>query len=122
MITIQGRLVGLNEYTSENRKNRYAGAKMKAEMQTLCKLAILHSKIPKVINYPISIEITWHELNARRDIDNITFATKFILDALVARKIIIDDSQKYVKRIAHEITVDKNNPRIEIEIKEKQHD
>ena len=110
--TIQGRLDGLNEYTTANRTNRYKGSDMKKRNQNAVKYAILGAKLQKAYKYPITLKITWYEPNKRRDIDNITFATKFILDELVNSKIIEDDSQKYVTEISHQVLVDKEKPRI----------
>lgn len=44
------------------------------------------------------------------------FGQKFILDALVKSEILENDSQKFVKGITHEVSVDKAFPRIEVEI------
>lgn len=114
--TILGRFPSLNEYTNSNRTNRYKGSKMKRDCQEIAFKAILSDKVPKVYKYPIRLKITWYEPNMRRDVDNITFASKFIMDALVEAEIITDDSQKYVRCIYNEVEVDKANPRIEIEI------
>ena len=78
--------------------------------------AIKEHKLPKVKSYPITLEITWYEKDRRRDIDNISYAVKFINDSLVEAKIIKDDSQQYVKSIINHIEVDRQNPRIEVEI------
>lgn len=114
--TIIGRLSGLNEYISSNRSNRYAGAKSKRDNQNIVIQAIREAKLSKVGKYPTRLKITWYEPNIKRDVDNITFAVKFILDALVETEILVDDSQKFVNGIEHEILVDKDNPRIEVEI------
>lgn len=68
--------------------------------------------------YPLMVKITWHEPNRRRDVDNIQFAVKFILDALVELQVIDDDSQKCITSINHKVVVDKDNPRIEVELEE----
>ena len=118
-LIIQGKLDGLNEYTSANRANRYKGSTMKNNNERAVIYAIRQAKLSRIYKYPIHLKIAWYEPNKRRDIDNITFATKFILDALVKTKIIADDSQKYVDKIEHEILVDKNNPRIVVELLER---
>ncbi len=119
---IKGRLNGLNEYTEACRKSKFAGARMKKENQQVVRLygqnAILKSQLRKVTNFPALFEITWYEPNANRDYDNIVFAKKFILDALVELKILPDDSLKYVRRANDEVKIDKENPRIEVVIKE----
>lgn len=113
---IKGKLDGLNEYTRDNRANKYQGSNSKKINQQTAKIAIYKAKLKKVDKYPIQLKIVWYEPNKRRDIDNITFATKFILDALVETGIIENDSQKYVNSISHRVRIDKDNPRIEVEI------
>lgn len=117
--TIRGRFPSLNEYTSANRSNRYAGSKMKKDCHKQVIEAIKGHKLPKVKNYPVTLEITWFEKDRRRDIDNISYAVKFINDSLVEAKIIEDDSQQFVRSIINHIEVDRNNPRIEVEIIER---
>lgn len=114
--TIIGRYPSLNEYTSANRSNRYAGSKMKKEETDRAFWACLEHKVKRVKNYPITLKITWHEIDRRRDIDNITWSVKFLLDGMVKAKVIEDDSQKYVVGIENHIKVDRKNPRIEVEI------
>lgn len=116
---IDGRLDGLNEYTKANRTNLYKGAQMKAQNEKYVMFYIKKAKLKKVEKYPLKIVINWYEKNMRRDIDNITFSTKFILDSLVKMEIIEDDSQKYINEIEHYIHVDKNQPRIEVTLIER---
>lgn len=113
---IKGRLDDLNKYTSACRTNRYKGAKMKKDNEKVIMFYIKQAKLEKVTNYPIKVKIDWYEVNRRRDIDGITFASKFILDALVKMSIITDDSQKYVNAIEHHVYKDKDNPRIEVSL------
>ena len=113
---IKGRLNGLNEYTNKNRRNPYAGAKMKKDNENIVIYYIKRFKLKKVDKYPIKIKIDWYEKNRKRDIDNITFATKFILDGIVKAEIMQNDSQKYVNEIEHHIYIDKENPRIEVSL------
>lgn len=118
--TITGRLDGLNEYTRANRSNAYKGNSLKRKNERYICIDIVQActkgTLKKIEKYPVKLEITWYEPNLKRDIDNITFAAKFILDALVEKGILIDDSQKYVSEINHKVLVDKINPRIEVEI------
>lgn len=113
---IQGRLPSLNEYTRMCRSNKYIGARFKKTTEDDIIWAIREAKLSKVDKYPIQLKITWYEPNLKRDVDNITFAIKFIQDALVKENILVDDSQKYINKVEHEVMVDKNNPRIEVEI------
>lgn len=117
-LTINGRLIGLNEYTKVNRTNPYLANKIKREQEQLISYNAMKCKLEKVRTYPIGLRIHWYESNARRDIDNITFAVKFILDGLVKSGHIENDSQKYVISIEHIVDIDRVNPRVEVEILE----
>lgn len=89
---------------------------MKQNNEFLVSLYIRQAKLKRVDKYPITLKITWYEENKRRDIDNITFATKFIQDALVKCGVLENDGQKQINKVIHDVQVDKNNPRIEVEI------
>ena len=119
---IYGKLPGFNDYTRANRGNKYLANKMKQDIQkNICKYIVFGvsmKDLEKVDRYPIGLKIKWYEPNNRRDIDNITFGTKFILDSMVCMGIIEDDSRKYVDSIEHVVYTDKENPRIEVEINE----
>ena len=93
---INKRLIGLNEYTNANRYNKYAGAKKKKEEQEYIKYCILNQLGNIKISKPVVGEFTWIEENKRRDLDNICFAKKFILDSLVELGILQDDNRKMV--------------------------
>lgn len=55
------------------------------------------------------IRFEWHEKTKRRDADNIASAKKFILDALVKKGVLTDDSRKYVKGFSDQIIDDKED-------------
>ncbi len=116
--TIKGRLSGLNEVIRVNRSNKYQGNKLKQENELLITVAIRQAKLTKVTNYPITMIITWYEPNLKRDADNVMSAVKFIMDSLVKERIIENDSLKYVSEYHHKVKLDRDNPRIEVEIKE----
>ena len=121
--TIYGRLPSLNDYVLANRSNRYAGASMKKRNEQMIDKAILKAIdggfLRMVNKYPITLKIAWYEPNKRRDVDNITFAVKFIQDALVKADVIEDDSQNFINVVQHEVYIDRENPRIEVEILER---
>jgi len=64
----------------------------------------------------VFVTFAWHEPNRRRDADNVAFAKKFILDALVGLGVLPDDSRKYVTGFADEFHVDRQRPRIVVTI------
>ncbi len=104
--TIDEKLPSLNELIAANRCNRYKGAKMKSDIDSLISAYITRAKLLgeiHPIDCPCILEITWHERTKKRDVDNIQSSQKFILDALQETGIIPNDSQKYVKQIYHHI-------------------
>lgn len=98
------KLPGLNEYTGACRANRFAGAQMKKRTQALI---LPYLKDLPEFTGPVSISCLWTDGNARRDIDNVAFAVKFILDALQAAGKLPNDNRKFVREIAHSFNVDK---------------
>ena len=56
---------------------------------------IFVGRLPEFI-HPVTIHFHWIESNKRRDLDNICFAKKFILDALVKSGKLKDDNRKCV--------------------------
>ena len=87
------KLPSLNEYVNANRVNRYAGAKMKRFYEA--KIGYFLRDMPHYDN-PVKIHFTWVEGNKRRDLDNICFAKKFILDAMVKCGKLKDDNRRFV--------------------------
>ena len=66
----------------------------------------------------VSLAFRWYEENMKRDIDNISFAKKFILDSMVQSGIIESDGWRGVIGFTDDFYVDKENPRIEVDINE----
>lgn len=105
---INGRLDGLNEYTAANRSNRFAGGKMKNKNETIVRIAIAEANCEKVKNYPCRVVFNWND-NGRRDIDNVAFSKKFILDALQKMEIIENDNRKCITSLQDNFYIDKKN-------------
>ena len=117
VIEIPGRLPGLNEIIAAAKagKGKYQPYSiMKSEWTHT--IAWLAKKLPAYNR--VDIIITWYEPDRRRDPDNITGGTKFILDSLVVAGAIKDDSQRYINSIKHQWGVDRENPRVEVQIEE----
>lgn len=113
-IVIKGRLDGLNEYTRACRGSWQSGMKMKQRNEML--VAAQCAGIP-TIEGQVFIAFYWYEPDKKRDKDNIAFGKKFILDALVKKRVIQGDSWKYIEGFRDSFYVDKDNPRVEIIIK-----
>lgn len=102
---INEKLPTINDIIRRTNRNRFIGARLKADTDAIIKNYIYESldagRIRKV-KKPVVILIDYYE-GKRRDVDNIQSSQKFILDSLVEAGVLVDDSQKYVKQIYHRI-------------------
>lgn len=112
---IPGRLPGLNEYTAACRHNARHGNKVKQEATEACERAIRASGVAP-FRGKVDVHITWVEKDMRRDKDNVRFAAKFVLDALVSQGVIHDDGWKWVGRISDDYMVNKSEPRVVVTV------
>lgn len=115
-LTIEGQLPNLNDYTKACRSNRYAGAKMKQDSERIISAYIMQQLKGVAFDGTVSLNFRWYEPNKRRDLDNICFAKKFILDALVNNGIIKADGWQGVAGFTDQFFIDKEFPRIEVDI------
>lgn len=92
-VEIPLKLPSCNEYINACRKNIYAGARMKKEIQGQIQWYLL--RLPKITN-PVHIHFHWVEANKKRDLDNCSFGKKFILDAMQEMGAIPNDNSKYI--------------------------
>lgn len=119
LLTIPGKLPGLNDYIAAERASRYKGAGMKADSGLIVAAAIRRCLSGVRVEKPAYMEYSWHEPNKRRDKDNISsFGRKVIQDALVNAGVLRDDGWKEVVGFSDRFAVDKKNPRIEVLIRE----
>ena len=105
-IKIPMRLPGLNEYTAKCRISRgtwNAGNDMKRQVQD--DLFVYLLKLPQ-FRKPIRIHFIWHEKNRKRDLDNVSFAKKFILDAMQECGRIPNDNSRYILGFTDEAVYD----------------
>lgn len=104
---IDVKIPSFNQYVSECRRNRYAGAKMKRETEEAVGWYL--SRLPKFRN-PVFINFHWIEKTRKRDLDNVCgFGHKVILDAMVKQGILPDDRQKFVKGFCDTMLIGKKN-------------
>jgi Holliday junction resolvase RusA-like endonuclease len=92
-IEIPMKLPSLNDYINSCRGNRYAGANMKKEVES--DIGWYINQLPK-FSKPIKVNFTWIEKNKKRDLDNVCFAKKFILDALQKSGKLENDNRRWV--------------------------
>ena len=112
-LIIPGRFPSLNDYIAAERKNRHIAAKMKRDETKRVADVAANSDMP-TFQKPVHVYFSWVEPNKRRDIDNIAFAHKFILDGLVDAGVLKGDSQKYVTGFVDLFRVDKDNPHVSV--------
>lgn len=109
---IKQKLPSLNDYIMACRSNKYAGAEFKKDIEEVIGWAIRAALASGTLHKPtrpVMIRFEWHEKTKRRDADNIASAKKYILDALVKKGVLIDDSRKYVKGFYDTIIDDKSD-------------
>lgn len=112
---IEGRLPGLNEMIAAAKKGKGKYQPYSIMKQTYTDMvAWLAKMLPKY--QQVNIIITWYEPNEKRDPDNVMAGQKFILDGLVKAGTIPNDSRRYIKSITHIPELDRQNPRVEVEI------
>ena len=114
---IENRLPSLNEYTKACRTNKYIGAKLKDETEINIWADIKQQLKSLKITSPVKIHFTWIEENKKRDLDNICFAKKFILDALVKSNVLKNDTHNYVTGFSDSFIYDKKS-KVIVEIEE----
>lgn len=97
--TVRGRLPSLNDYINACRSHWSKGAKLKTETEELIFWSIKAAwaaGLCRPVKGPCWIEFVWCEYGARRDLDNIYSAKKYILDAMQSAGIIENDDRKHV--------------------------
>lgn len=117
-LIITGSLPSLNEYTRACRGNKYAGANMKKAAEEIITLNI-NRQLKDPFTGKVKLAFKWYCKDKRQDLDNICFAKKFILDALVSSKVIEADGWRCVVGFTDEFYISKENPRIEVDIYEQ---
>jgi hypothetical protein len=118
-LTIPGRLPNLNDYTKANRTSPIVGNKMKQNEEDRIAVCILEQLHGAKFEGMVYLHFRWIEANRNRDPDNICFAKKFILDALVKNEVIQTDGWRGVYGFTDEFDVDAFDPRVEVVIEGK---
>ena len=118
-LVIYGRLDNLNDYTKACRTDPCVGNRMKKKNEEIISGYIMQQMRGIRFDGRVYLHFTWIEPNRNRDLDNVCFAKKFILDALVSNGIIETDGWRGVSGFTDEFGVDADNPRIEVTIEGK---
>ena len=125
-LVLNGTMPNLNDYLHgeriairKNGKFTTKGNAMKQEYQRKVVSAVRSQLRGIHINKPVKIYYTFYEKNRKRDLDNISaFAHKVIQDGLVKGGLLANDGWKNIVGFSDDFYVDKDNPRIEILIRE----
>jgi Holliday junction resolvase RusA-like endonuclease len=115
-IVIDMKLPSLNDYIKVCRSNKFQAAKYKKDIEQQIGLFLI--KMPKY-EKPIKIHFTWIEGNKKRDLDNICFAKKFILDAMQKCGKLENDNRNYVYAFTDSFEYGKET-KVILEIEEKE--
>jgi len=102
MIKLEYPFTFLNEWIKIERGNRYAAAKIKKD--TTYAISLMLNGQPKIPT-PCGLIFIWTIPNKRRDLDNISFATKFVLDGMVKAGVIENDNLKHITSLHHEFKI-----------------
>lgn len=112
---ISHKFPSFNDYISAMNRNRFKGNQMKQELTSLVAWECRKNKVKKFNQ--VKIYFKWIEKNRRRDPDNLTANSKFVLDGLVRAGVIKDDGWDYVKGLYHDWEIGKGYG-VEIKIEE----
>ena len=115
---IDMKLPSLNDYIRVCRCNKYQAAKFKSDVER--EIGVFLLKMPKW-NNPIKIHFHWIEGNKKRDLDNIAFAKKFILDAMQKFGKLENDNRKCVMAFTDSFEYGKET-KVILEIEEVKND
>lgn len=125
-IVIPGQFPSLNDYISSERRNRYAAAKVKRYQTERAAWYAgeaarkFGAKLP--FAKPVIVGFHWFEPDSRRDVDNIVFAKKFVLDGPVMAGVLRDDSRRWVVGVRDHVSTDREHPGVEVQIFEMEED
>lgn len=111
-LIIPGEFPGLNKIVDAAKAHYHKYREMKEANTEL--ISWPAKQLPKYKS--LQLNITWYCKDRRRDPDNIAAAVKFIFDGLVDAGVIENDGWKQNKGWNNNFEVDKENPRVEIEI------
>ena len=113
-VEIPMKLPSLNEYINVCRTNPYKASKFKRDIED--EIGLYLRDLPR-FEKPIKIHFHWIEENKRRDLDNICYGKKHILDAMVKSGVLSDDNRKCVTAFTDTFGYEKE-ARVILEIEE----
>jgi Holliday junction resolvase RusA-like endonuclease len=111
-LTIPLPLPTLNEVVAASKAHWSRYARSKRSSTTMVE-ALARSERIKPITGPVRLSFQWYPKDRRIDLDNLAAGgCKGICDGLVQAGVLPDDSQKWVRGLAHELHDPDGNPRV----------
>ena len=121
-VVVQGRFASLNQYISalKVRRGKYnKGWQMKKDDMEYLSEFIKSTFNNSKPNVPIRLDYRFYEENKKRDLDNIaSYFHKIFQDCLQECGVIDNDNWGYVVGFTDSFYIDRDKPRIEIDIVE----
>ena len=114
-VEISMKLPSLNEYVRVCRTNAFMASKFKKDIED--EICWYLRDCPRFMN-PVVVHFLWIENNKRRDLDNVCFAKKFILDAMVKSGVLKDDNRKCVTAFTDTFDHDPKQAKVIVTIEE----
>ncbi len=115
-LTIDREMCDLNTYIKALNAHYHSGNAIKQQETDYVYIMCLQQKLKSITQYPVVVNFEWYCANERKDIDNVSFAKKFILDGMVKAGVLQNDSRRFVKGFTDQFFIDKESPRVVITI------
>ena len=115
-LTIYGSFPSLNKVISTAKNHWSQYAKLKKELTLSVAVQAMGAGLKPGDKAMVSF--SWFLKDKRMDVDNVSHGQKYILDGLVEAHIIPTDGQKHISVLEHSFDVDRDNPRVVVQITE----
>lgn len=116
-ITFYGEWPTTNEVIELTKQHWFKYAKKKKQLTDRAQLECLSQYRGATIYEQAGLYFDWYVKDDKKDPDNISFGSKYIIDGMVKAGVLKDDSLKVIQNgIMHFFTVDSANPRCEVTI------
>jgi len=114
MFTVPGTLPTMNEILAAAKSMKYA--REKKYYTEMVAWAAKAAKLPKLER--VRVNCYWYLPDKQHDPDNIEAGKKFVLDGIVMAGVLKNDGWKQIAGFRDDFFVDRENPRVEIELME----
>jgi len=94
-LTIGKKFPSLNDTLRKAKRHWANYHKEKSELTYLVKMHCKQQRLRKS-RQPVFLQFTWYEPNRKRDMDNVSFAKKYVLDGMVEAGVLDNDSPRYI--------------------------